>query len=133
MSYPGGPPGLHEQFQARINQLNQDLVKIEDNIYEQETQYFSMESTNIGSVLKGFEGYLGSKEAQKASRRTGSRTFKVEDRLFSLSSSTSPATKELLYPPDDGLEGMGSLGGEAKSDMRQRGWHKSSGEWRACS
>lgn len=42
---------------------------------------------------QGFEPFLGSKEAQKANRRTGARAFKLEDRAFSLSSQSSPAVR----------------------------------------
>ena len=87
-----------------------------------ETNYLNDSSTN-GNVLKGFEGFLTTHKAtscalapRTAPRRVAlppccaylpprhaalprrlkrARNFKTEDRLFSLSSSTSPAVEEL--------------------------------------
>jgi len=68
------------------------------------------ECTAFGTVTKGFEGFLTSKNAQLKNK---GRTFRVDERLFSLSSSTSQATKEyqtmkeLEEAQTDGRRGRG--------------------------
>lgn len=56
-----------------------------------EAAYLSAEYSAAGSVLRGFEGHLSTKEALR--RRP--RGWKPEDRAFSLSSRTSPVTREV--------------------------------------
>ena len=51
-----------------------------------EGAYFTSEHGQAGNVFRGFEGFLSSKEAL---RKRG-RAWKPEDRLFSLSSRSSP-------------------------------------------
>ena len=62
-------------------------------IHRSLTSFFS-------TLTQGFEGFLGSKNAQA---RNKSRTFTVQDRAFSLSSYTSPAVsyffKAFSRPP----------------------------------
>ncbi|KAK2079569.1 hypothetical protein QBZ16_001964 [Prototheca wickerhamii] len=57
-------------------------------IYDAETSYFTAEYTNFGTVLKGFEGFLTSKNAAAKNKN---KIFRLEDRAMSLSSTTSPA------------------------------------------
>jgi len=71
--------------------MQSEVLKAEEKLYEYETQYLQADYCNCGSVLRGFEGYLSSKDAL----RKRVRPFKEEDRLFSLSSTSSPATFEL--------------------------------------
>jgi hypothetical protein len=52
--------------------------------------------------LQGFEGLLSTKEAM---RKRQNRGYKTEDRLFSLSSRSSPLVKEL----GDGADGLDGL------------------------
>lgn len=60
-------------------------------LYDLETQYLSA-SAECGSVLRGFESYLtASTKSGSHAKRQGTRHFKPEERLFSLSSTTSPA------------------------------------------
>ena len=61
-------------------------------IYDLETEYFIAEYAQFGNALKGFDGYLTSKSA---AARNKNRVFRLQDRGFSLSSYTSPATREL--------------------------------------
>ncbi|XP_020573103.1 uncharacterized protein LOC110019675 isoform X2 [Phalaenopsis equestris] len=56
--------------------------------YELETNYLQ-QSAQCGSVLQGFEGYLSSTRRTNNVRR--SKRVPLKDRLFSLSSATSPA------------------------------------------
>ncbi|ESQ38096.1 hypothetical protein EUTSA_v10029502mg, partial [Eutrema salsugineum] len=58
------------------------------NKREKLRQDYLQESTHIGNALKGFEGFLSS---SKSSASLRSRKFQPEDRVFSLSSVTSPA------------------------------------------
>ncbi|KAK2455289.1 histone acetyltransferase subunit NuA4-domain protein [Trifolium repens] len=58
-----------------------------------------------GNVLKGFEGFLSSTKNTAFLKR--SRKFQPEDRLFSLSSVTSPAAEELAAGRDDGRSDFG--------------------------
>jgi chromatin modification-related protein EAF6 len=62
-------------------------------IYDMESSYFNAEHAQTGNVLKGFEGLLSTKEAL---RKRQSRGYKPEDRLFSLSSKTSPLVSVAL-------------------------------------
>ena len=60
-------------------------------LYDLETQYLSA-SAECGSVLRGFQSYLtASTKSGSHAKRQGTRHFKPEERLFSLSSTTSPA------------------------------------------
>ena len=51
-----------------------------------EGAYFTAEHGQAGNAVRGYEGFLASKEAL---RKRG-RPWKPEDRLFSLSSRSSP-------------------------------------------
>ncbi|KAL9677485.1 hypothetical protein QQ045_005717 [Rhodiola kirilowii] len=58
-----------------------------------ETSYLQ-DPSQCGNVLKGFEGFLSSSKSTTLLKR--SRKFQPEDRLFSLSSVTSPAVSLCL-------------------------------------
>ncbi|XP_024456749.1 uncharacterized protein LOC18099670 isoform X4 [Populus trichocarpa] len=60
-------------------------------VYDLETSYLQ-DPGQCGNVLKGFEGFLSSSKNTALLKR--SRKFQSEDRLFSLSSVTSPAAEE---------------------------------------
>ncbi|KAG0484232.1 hypothetical protein HPP92_008311 [Vanilla planifolia] len=86
-------------------QFQDELQSIERQIYELETGYLQ-DSNHCGSVLKGFEGYMSSTKSAINMKR--SRKFQLDDRLFSLSSVTSPATAEQrLAARDDGRSDYG--------------------------
>eukprot|EP00850_Spirogloea_muscicola_P010698 SM000064S19720 [mRNA] locus=s64:162297:163660:+ [translate_table: standard] len=57
-------------------------------VYDLETSYLH-DTSQCGNVLKGFDGFLSS--TKNASNTKRPRKFQPEDRLFSLSSVTSPA------------------------------------------
>ncbi|PSC73071.1 chromatin modification-related MEAF6 isoform B [Micractinium conductrix] len=63
-----------------------------------ESEYFTADYTNFGNVVKGFNEFLTSKSAQAKNKN---RQFRLEDRLFSLSSITSPGTLEAQSTPAD--------------------------------
>ncbi|KAK6259964.1 hypothetical protein SCA6_014438 [Theobroma cacao] len=68
--------------------LQEELRNIERQVYDMETSYLQ-DPSQCGNVLKGFEGFLSSSKNTALLKR--SRKFQPEDRLFSLSSVTSPA------------------------------------------
>ncbi|GLJ53897.1 hypothetical protein SUGI_1151330 [Cryptomeria japonica] len=71
--------------------LHEELRIVEKQVYDLETSYLQ-DSSQCGNVLKGFEGFLSSTKNTANLKR--SRKFQPEDRLFSLSSVTSPAVEE---------------------------------------
>lgn len=95
----------------RREQIAVDLNKIEKQIYDTETTYFTSEYTNFGTVLKGFEGFLTSKNAMAKNKN---KVFKLEDRAFSLSSVTSPATHELQAEREAAVQEAAAFGGRGK-------------------
>lgn len=60
-------------------------------VYDLETSYLN-DSSQHGNVLKGFEVFLSQ---TKNTTLKKARNFKPEDRLFSLSSTTSPVVDEI--------------------------------------
>jgi chromatin modification-related protein EAF6 len=121
MAAPASAQGMLEALAQRKARLEEELREVEKQVYNLETSYLNDSSTH-GNVLKGFEGFLGPAKTQKcvrgslggrvltrrasvqalhgaltrgAARRTNrARNFKTEDRLFSLSSTTSPAVRQ---------------------------------------
>uniref|UniRef100_A0A7I4CNY0 Chromatin modification-related protein MEAF6 n=1 Tax=Physcomitrium patens TaxID=3218 RepID=A0A7I4CNY0_PHYPA len=72
---------------VRQDQLLEELRTVEKQLYDLETTYLH-DSSQCGNVLKGFEGFLSSIKGSGNLKRP--RKFQPEDRLFSLSSVTSP-------------------------------------------
>ncbi|XP_010650089.1 uncharacterized protein LOC100259638 isoform X2 [Vitis vinifera] len=89
---------------SKRERLQDELRVIEKQVYEMETNYLQ-DSSHFGNVLKGFEGFLSSSKNTTNLKR--SRKFQLEDRLFSLSSVTSPAAEELGVGRDDGRSDFG--------------------------
>jgi hypothetical protein len=93
---PTGPAA--DIIRSREQKLQAEIDGIEKSIHELETVYVGQaECTAFGSVLKGLEGFLTSKNAQN---RNKVRTFKLEDRLFSLSSVQSQSSREMQAQQD---------------------------------
>jgi len=87
------PQTTPEALRAKEAKLQQEVALIEKHIHELETVYVGQsESTAFGTVLKGLEGFLTSKNAQIKNK---GRTFRIDDRLFSLSSIQSQSSREL--------------------------------------
>lgn len=89
---------LNELAQRRTK-LMEELQQIESTIWELEGRYLQ-DSPAQGNVLKGFEGFAqqaraGSSSAQPSRRRT---PLRAEERLFSLSSATSPVVRSFSKP-----------------------------------
>ncbi|KAI7843675.1 hypothetical protein COHA_002576 [Chlorella ohadii] len=92
---PSASPAL-EAFLQRREVIAGDIAKLEKQIYELESAYFTADCTNFGNVVKGFNEFLTSKSAQAKNKN---RQFRLEDRVFSLSSITSPGTLEMQNTP----------------------------------
>ncbi|KAJ0054060.1 hypothetical protein Pint_01736 [Pistacia integerrima] len=80
------------------------LKACSEYVYDMETSYLQ-DPSQCGNVLKGFEGFLSSSKNTALLKR--SRKFQPEDRLFSLSSVTSPAAEEQAIGRDDGRSDYG--------------------------
>lgn len=64
----------------------QELAGIEKQIYELETTYID-ESRELGNIFQGWDAYLSKEKFKPKGKLTN------EERLFSLSSATSPAAR----------------------------------------
>lgn len=93
------PAALLATLMSKREKLQDELRGIEKQVYELETNYLQ-DSSHFGNILKGFEGFLST--SKNTSNLKRSRKFQPEDRLFSLSSVTSPAAEELGLRQDDG-------------------------------
>ncbi|XP_022739969.1 chromatin modification-related protein eaf6-like [Durio zibethinus] len=98
------PAAMLASLMTKREKLQDELRNIEKQVYELETNYLQ-DSSHFGHVLKGFEGFLASSKNTANLKR--SRKFQPEDRLFSLSSVTSPAAEELRVRQDDGRSDFG--------------------------
>ncbi|OIT38237.1 PREDICTED: chromatin modification-related protein eaf6-like [Nicotiana attenuata] len=86
------PKAVLASLLSKREKLQDELRNVEKQVYELETSYLQ-ETGTFGNALKGFEGFLST--SNKNSNLKRSRKFQLEDRLFSLSSVTSPAAEEL--------------------------------------
>ncbi|XP_057530599.1 uncharacterized protein LOC130809018 [Amaranthus tricolor] len=75
-------------FCRRIQHQNSTIP-----VFELETTYLQ-DSNHFGHVLKGFEGFLSSSKSTTNMKRL--RKFQPEDRIFSMSSVTSPTICKFL-------------------------------------
>jgi chromatin modification-related protein EAF6 len=78
-------------LQQRKERLDEELKQTEKQVYDLETHYLN-ESSQHGNVFKGFEGYLSQ---TKNTTQKKTRNFKPDERLFSMSSTTSPVVEEI--------------------------------------
>lgn len=70
----------------RKRELRKELLQIEKQIYDLETAYLE-ETRDFGNILTGWDGYLSTEKVKQK------KTLFNEDRLFSLSSSSSFASR----------------------------------------
>ncbi|WOH12716.1 hypothetical protein DCAR_0832224 [Daucus carota subsp. sativus] len=84
------PKAMLTSILGKRQKLQEELRSIEKQVYELETSYLQ-ESSNFGNIWRGFEGFLSSTKNTTNMKR--SKKFQLEDRLFSLSSVTSPAQR----------------------------------------
>ncbi|KAL8525210.1 hypothetical protein ACS0TY_014724 [Phlomoides rotata] len=108
------PKAMLSSLLNKREKLQDDLRSVEKQVYELETSYLQ-ESTAFGNALKGFDGFLSS--SKNTSNLKKSRKFQLEDRVFSLSSVTSPAAEEVRVGKEDGkvdtVQGRLKVGGLA--------------------
>uniref|UniRef100_A0A0D9Y5P7 Chromatin modification-related protein MEAF6 n=1 Tax=Oryza glumipatula TaxID=40148 RepID=A0A0D9Y5P7_9ORYZ len=100
------PTAMLSALMSKRAKLQEELRSIERQVYEMETTYLQ-ESNQFGSVLKGFESFLSS--SKNTSNLKRSRKFQADERLFSLSSVTSPAVDEHMAGRDGTIETLGSI------------------------
>ncbi|KAL1826012.1 hypothetical protein DCAR_0314216 [Daucus carota subsp. sativus] len=93
------PSAMVNALLCKRARLHEELRVIEKQVYDMETSYLH-DPSQCGNVLKGFEGFLSSSKSTNLLKR--SRKFGPEDRLFSLSSITSPAAEEHAAARDAG-------------------------------
>lgn len=98
------PKAMLTSLLGKRQKLQEELRSIEKQVYELETSYLQ-ESSNFGNIWRGFEGFLSSTKNTTNLKR--SKKFQLEDRLFSLSSVTSPAAEELGTGREDGKSDLG--------------------------
>ncbi|KAI0497138.1 hypothetical protein KFK09_023466 [Dendrobium nobile] len=91
------PSAMLAALLSKRDKLHEELRSIEKQVYDLETSYLQ-ESNQCGNVLKGFEGFLSASKSTINLKR--SRKFQPEDRIFSLSSATSPAVEEHISGRD---------------------------------
>ncbi|CAH9126764.1 unnamed protein product [Cuscuta epithymum] len=101
LSAPRGsnPKAMLSSILNKRQKLQEELRNIEKQVFDLETTYLQ-ETGSFGNALRGFEGFLSS--SNKSSSLKRSRKFQLEDRLFSLSSVTSPAAEELGLGREEG-------------------------------
>lgn len=84
-----------EELFAKRRKLEDDIKKLETQIYHLESSYLE-ETWSTGNVVKGWDGYVTSRNRPSTATARSSRfRFKDTDRIFSFSSSTS--AKNLGY------------------------------------
>eukprot|EP00897_Mesotaenium_endlicherianum_P006979 jgi/Mesen1/6309/ME000325S05434 len=105
----GTPVLTLAQLVAKRDKLEDELRHVEKQVYDLETAYLH-DASQCGNVLKGFESFLSSTKSNSSSKRP--RKFQAEDRVFSLSSMSSPASEEsnMGRDPEGRLEGGGGAG-----------------------
>ncbi|XP_054800763.1 uncharacterized protein LOC129304938 [Prosopis cineraria] len=113
------PSAMLASLLSRRAKLHEELRNIEKQVYDMETSYLQ-DPGQCGNVLKGFEGFLSSSKNTALLKR--SRKFQPEDRLFSLSSVTSPAAEEIAAARDDGRSDFGP--GRSKGGIYANGQGK---------
>ncbi|GAX75144.1 hypothetical protein CEUSTIGMA_g2588.t1 [Chlamydomonas eustigma] len=108
-----------EEYAQFKNQLESELIKTERLIADVESSFINAEHCQNGSILRGYEGFLSTKE----SLRKRQRLTKGEERLFSLSSKTSPVAREQDQGGLEQLEGLATTpGGHGKKGYAQKGY-----------
>ncbi|KAJ8768407.1 hypothetical protein K2173_021560 [Erythroxylum novogranatense] len=88
---------------GKREKLQEDLFSVEKQVYELESSYLQ-DSVHFGTALKDFGGFVALSKSGSNLKR--SRKLQPEDRIFSLSSITSPAAAELGVNHDDGRSGF---------------------------
>ncbi|XP_057459936.1 chromatin modification-related protein eaf6-like isoform X2 [Actinidia eriantha] len=98
------PASTLASLKSKREKLQVELHGIENQVYELETKYLQ-ESSNFGNAVKGGDGFLSA--SKNTTNLKKSRKFQPEDRIFSLSSVTSPAAEEQGVGRNDGKTNLG--------------------------
>jgi chromatin modification-related protein EAF6 len=77
----------HSVASKRRKELRKELALLEKQIFDLETTYLE-ETKDIGNIFQGWTTYLSNEKVK------GKKVVTNDERLFSLSSVTSPATKK---------------------------------------
>jgi chromatin modification-related protein EAF6 len=77
----------HSVASKRRKELRKELALLEKQIFDLETTYLE-ETKDIGNIFQGWTTYLSNEKVK------GKKVVTNYERLFSLSSVTSPATKK---------------------------------------
>ena len=78
----------------RRKELRSELALIEKQIYDLESTYLE-ETRSFGNVFVGWDGYFNPNQTRdQTTRGKNKKTITNEERFFSLSSMTSPASKK---------------------------------------
>ncbi|CAA0817414.1 Unknown protein [Striga hermonthica] len=93
------PKAVLSSLLNKREKLQNELKSVEKQVYELETSYLQ-ETNTFGNAFKGFDGFVSSSKNTASIKR--SKRFQLEDRVFSLSSATSPAAEELRVGKEDG-------------------------------
>ena len=112
-------------LQQRKDRLDEELKQVEKQVYDLETTYLN-DSSQYGNVLKGFESVLSQ---TKNTSQKKARNFKAEDRMFSLSSTSSPVVDEIAAEKQEektvttqsGRKAGGGGGVPVRRDGRENG------------
>lgn len=96
-------------LQKRKKELMTELTQIEKQIYELETNYLE-ESREFGNIFTGWTKYVSGEILPKPKKQVTN-----EERLFSLSSVTSPASKR-----EEKMKSKGSTDGIDQSGKKRR-------------
>jgi Histone acetyltransferase subunit NuA4 len=94
----------HTVASKRRKELRKELALLEKQIFDLETTYLE-ETKEIGNIFHGWNSYLSTEKVK------GKKVITNEERLFSLSSVTSPASKK---SEKDGGAGSAKAGASQK-------------------
>ena len=100
-------------------ELRHELATIEKQIYDLETTYLE-ETREFGNIFTGWETYLSIEKVKTKKQIT------TDERLFSLSSITSPASKleDIKKKKIEAGGVLGAGGGAAGGEVKSRGRKK---------
>ena len=98
--------------------LEEDLRRIEKQIYELEGQYLQ-DTVKDGNILRGWEGYQGQQASSGAIRRIN--RFRDADRMFSASSMTSGQASTFNQAAPKAAAASSEANAGAKIKKRARG------------
>uniref|UniRef100_A0A7C9DZI6 Chromatin modification-related protein MEAF6 n=1 Tax=Opuntia streptacantha TaxID=393608 RepID=A0A7C9DZI6_OPUST len=95
---PSNPAAVLASLLSKRAKLHEELRSIEKQVFDMETTYLQ-DPSQCGNVLKGYDGFLSTSKSTTLLKR--SRKFQPEDRLFSLSSISSPAAEDQALGRED--------------------------------